>query len=533
MKPRNVSSPCVGQKLPRAAVVALLLALLTSAAFLPVRENGFISLDDPTYITRNRHVQDGLSMSGVRWALTTFHAGNWHPITWISHMTDVTLFGERPAAHHLMSLAFHALTTVLLFFVLHGMTGGLWPSAAIAALFAVHPLHVESVVWAAERKDVLCGLFFVLTLAAYSRHLRRRRVSSYLALCAALGFGLLAKPMMVTVPFLLLLLDFWPFGRFTSWRAAPRLLAEKIPLFLMSATSVAITLVAQSQGGFVKSAEKYPLAGRVANALFSGVSYLRKTFWPVDLAMPYGYPDGMTAATGFACFLLLAVVTVLVILSARRAPFLVVGWFWYLGMLVPVIGIVQVADQGMADRYTYLPLIGIFLGLVWSLSFLARGNGAYRAAARLLPLVAIVASALLTWRQVGYWRNDLSLSGHAVKVTTRNWLAYDNYGATLIDEGNYLEAAAVYQELLRNGQVHTSVLNNLGVLAMKRGDYGEAEGHLRQAIALWPGYGRAYFNLGAVLARQGKAWEAAQHYEKAARLGVAGADREAARLRLR
>jgi hypothetical protein len=518
---------------PRFALVALALALLTAAAFLPVRENGFVSLDDPTYVTRNRQVLDGLSPAGARWALTTFHAGNWHPLTWLSHMADVTLFGLRPGAHHLAGLAIHLLTTMALFAALRSMTGALWPSAAVAALFGIHPLHVESVAWAAERKDLLCGLFFVLALGAYTRHLRTRTAASYLAVCAALGLALLAKPMAVTAPFVLLLLDFWPFGRITAWRPLAARVAEKIPLYVMSAASAAVTLAAQSAGGWMKSAERYPLGGRLANSLFSGVGYLRKTFWPVDLAVPYGYPEGLSPVTIIACALVLAAVTFLAVTAARHAPFVAVGWLWFLGMLVPVVGIVQVGDQGMADRYTYLPLIGIFLALAWGLRALAGHGGARRATALVLAAAAIVACGPLTWRQAGYWRSDLALFSHAMKVTPRNWLAHDNYGATLIEEGRYAEAATVYQELLRNGKVYPSVLNNLGVLAMYRGNYMDAEARLRQAIALRPGYGRAHFNLGALYARQGRVGEAARSYERAAALGIARPESEAARLRPR
>lgn len=509
------------------------LTLLTIAAFLPLRDNGFISIDDNSYLTQNPVVLQGLSWDGVKWAFTSFHQGNWTPLTWISHMAVVELFGMSPQGHHFVNLFIHTLNALILFLVLRAICGVIWPSVAVAAFFAVHPLHVESVAWAVERKDTLSALFALLALWSYVRYVRRPQVVRYIPVVVFLAMGLMAKPMLVTLPVLFLLLDWWPLARFAPLpgnpengrkpRAAFLLpLAEIIPLLTLSAGVSVLAVHAQSVGGYLKSVTAYPLMIRMSNALISYVSYLRKMAWPSDLAMPYGHPvqsvehGKAIVAAGF-----LMVVTVLVLAVVRRAPYLAVGWFWYLGMMVPVVGLVQFADLGMADRFTYLPLIGIFLAVAWGGAALSSWNPVAKTVMGPLFISATVLFAGLSWIQVGYWRNDETLFEHAVRVTRENWLAYENYGATLIEVGKYPAAAAIYEELLRNGQGNSSMYNNLGVLFMYQGRYPEAAEYYRKAITLRPNYGKAYANFGALHIRQRNYSEATLAFNKAIQFGDA------------
>jgi len=351
----------------RVIVLALLLAVGTAAVYLPVRSFDFCGFDDDAYVSENALVRQGLTPRGVAWAFTTFRAANWHPLTWLSHMLDVSLFGMEPGAHHLVNVAFHAANAVLLFLVLRGMTGALWGSAAVAALFALHPLHVESVAWIAQRKDVLSAFFFLLMLSAYLRYARSPSRGRLAAVTALFALGLLAKPMLVTAPFVLLLLDFWPLGRFGGAHPDPgtlpaghppavgvrRAVLEKVPLFLLSALSSVVTVVAQSRGGAMVPADALPFGARAANALVACAAYLWKTFWPAGLAVYYPHTKGELPAWKIAgAAALLSALTGIAVREARRRPYLAVGWLWFLGMLVPVIGLVQVGGQAMADRYT-------------------------------------------------------------------------------------------------------------------------------------------------------------------------------------
>jgi len=510
----------------------LVLVLVTAAAFSPVANCDFISIDDPHYVVNNRYLAQGWSAGGLRWAFSTYYAGNWHPLTWLSHMADVSLFGLDPRGHHLMSLAFHCLNAALLFLVLQGLTGAFWRSAAVAALFAVHPLHVESVAWVSERKDLLCASLMLLALGSYGRFARRPGPGAGSLVALFMAFALLAKPMAVTLPFLLLLLDWWPLGRFRAAALSPstpprsrvlpwQLLVEKIPLLALAAASSFITARAQRSANYVQTFDKYSFPVRVANALVAYAKYLRKTIWPSDLAVPYGHPgDNLPFWQVLLAALLLGMLTYALLRAARRAPFLATGWLWYGGMLVPVIGLVQVADQSMADRYTYLPLVGIFMALVWGCAALAARRPRSRGVLAAAVGGGILLCAALTFVQSGYWRNDSLLLTHAVRVDPANWLACDNLGIFLARQGRYDEAAAIYQELLRRGETRRpAVYNNLGVLDMYRRRYPEAERHLRRAIELRPEYGRAYAHLGVLEFGFGRVSAAARDFENAIRFG--------------
>jgi hypothetical protein len=366
--------------------IYLTLALATLAVFWQVLGHDFVNYDDPDYVYRNPNVQSGITLSSIKWAFTTGHAANWHPLTWLSHMLDWQLFGDNPGWHHLTNLFLHIANTLLLFAVLKRMTNALWRSAFVAAAFALHPLHVESVAWVAERKDVLSTLFWMLTIAAYLRYLERPGTGRYLLTLLIFALGLMAKPMLVTLPFVLLLLDYWPLGRFqfgqivksvgqqsrkslnafSHWKLSRHLLLEKVPLFALSAISSIVTFLVQRTAGAVTSVETLPLKLRIANTFVSYLTYIQKMVWPSRLAMFYPYPDKTDLIWQTVVFaLLLLIISLGVIWLMRRRRYLLTGWLWYLGTLVPVIGLVQVGDQALADRYTYVPLTGLFIIIAW------------------------------------------------------------------------------------------------------------------------------------------------------------------------
>jgi tetratricopeptide (TPR) repeat protein len=537
-----------------ALVVSVVLAGLTVLVYCPCFDHPFIKLDDQDYVTQNAHVQAGLTAEGVRWAFTTFACGNWHPLTWLSLQLDATLFGGRNAGgFHLTNVLLHAASAALLFLVLARMTGAVWRPALVAALFALHPLHVESVAWVAERKDVLSTLFWVLTLAAYLAYVRRPGVGRYLLVALALGLGLLAKPMLVTLPFVLLLLDYWPLRRWPPAVPFHRLLLEKVPLLALVLASCVLTAVAQSRFQAVRSFASYPLDVRVANALLAYVSYLGKALWPAHLAVYYPHPGAAVPVVQVVgAGLLLAALTALALALGRRRPYLAVGWLWYLGTLVPVIGLVQVGDQALADRYTYVPLIGLFLMLTWGAADLVEVlnlSGLWAAGAAAVVLAACVA---LTWTQLGYWKSDLDLWEHALAVTGPNLMAHchlaeclhergkieaarkeyeravavapgraephNALGNELRDLGRSEEAAAEYRTALRLDPGLVTAHYNLGLVLDDLGRQDEAVAEFRQALALDPGFLLAHCNLGLCYSRQGRLEAAVAEFEAAVAL---------------
>jgi tetratricopeptide (TPR) repeat protein len=446
------------------------LVLLTALVYAPVLRHGFVNYDDNLYVSGNPVVRQGLTWEGLRWAWTAAVACNWHPVTMLSHMLDVELYGVRPGWHHLTNLLLHLANVVLLFEVLRRMTGATWRSAAVAALFAVHPLHVESVAWISERKDVLSGLFFLLTLGAWLRYVRRPAAGRYLLALLAFALGLLAKPMLITLPFVLLLLDVWPLGRLplaampaaserTERRRALRaLLLEKLPFVVLAVAVSAVALY--TQRGAMASLAALPLRRRAANALVSYVVYLGKSLWPSRLAVIYPLPPSIPLWKAALAAALLAALTALALARLRRAPWLAVGWLWFAGMLAPVSGLVQVGRQAMADRYTYLPSIGLFIAVVWSAHALAqaalpgelpaRGPGATRRALLGAGAAVVIAALALTARvQVGAWRDSLTLFRHAAAVTDGNYVAAFHLGEELRMRGDRAEARRYYREALR------------------------------------------------------------------------------------
>ena len=529
--------------------VGALLVVLTFAAFWPVLGNGFVNLDDPSYVTKNPYIRSGVTLQAVKWALTTGHNSNWHPLTWISHMIDRRLFGLDPTGHHAVNLLLHMANVILLFAVLRRMTGSLWKSAFVAALFGVHPLHVESVAWISERKDVLSTFFWLLTMWAYARYVQRPSVLRYLWVFGALALGLTAKPMLVTLPFVLLLLDYWPLERFAKRRdknagerwSGWKLILEKAPLIALAMTSSVITYIVQQKGGAVSTLGLIPPGMRVSNAVVAYVTYIGKTVWPRDLAVFYPHPgDSLRLWQILGAAVVLACITLAVFRAAQRRRYLAVGWLWYLGTLVPVIGLVQVGAHAVADRYTYIPLVGLFMIAAWGIPELAEkgrkeerkkgGKGERKkSAAFTLPyshtpilaaLAAVVVAVLAagTWVQVGYWHDSVSLFTRAIEVTEGNYVAHYNLGVALADQGKMKEAAAHYAEALRISPDFTGALSGMGNALIRAGKTEEAIARYAEALRLKPDDPSAHYNLGVALAQQGKADEAIEHYSEAVRL---------------
>ena len=491
------------------------LALAVLAVFIQATTFDFINLDDADYVSGNPHVRGGPTIRNVLWAFGTFRNGNWHPLTWLSHMVDCRLFGVRPGPHHLTNVLLHAANGVLLYVFLRRATAETWPSAFASALFALHPLHVESVAWVSERKDVLSTMFWMLVLCAWTVYAEAPRPSRYAAALLLFAVGLTCKPMLVTLPFVLLLVDFWPLRR----RPSLGLAAEKLPFLLLSAVSCVITYRAQISGGAVVGTDVIPLGVRIANASLSPVRYAARMVWPSGLAA--FYPIGRVPwwqAGGAA--LLLALGTVTALGQRRRRPFVPVGWFWFLGTLVPVIGLVQVGSQSLADRYTYVPLIGLFLIVAWGSAELA-GRMRPRGVPVALPAASacgvLLVLAILSWRQAALWKSSAALFSHAVAVTENNWLAHANLASALALQGRTDEAVAHYEEALRINPGHARSHNNLGFILAARGRLDDAIVQYTEALRNHPDYALAHDNLGVALAKQGRIAEAIAHFREALR----------------
>jgi tetratricopeptide (TPR) repeat protein len=499
----------------RFAVVTVcgLLLLAVLVVFGQTIAFDFVNFDDGEYVSDNPHVTHGLTSQSVAWAFTTVRCNNWHPLTWLSYMLDSQLYGLNPWGYHLTNVLLHAATAIALFLVLRRMTGDFWPSAFVAAVFAVHPLRVESVAWVAERKDVLSGLFFMLTLSAYASYVRRPfSWGRYLLVAALFALGLMAKPMLVTLPFVLLLLDYWPLERMAlGWW---RLVAEKLPLMALSAASCLITPLAQGEA--IKRMDVIPLSARITNALVSYVSYVGQLFYPAGLAVLYPHQENRLPAWQFAgALMLLACISVGVWVWRRKYPYLLVGWCWYVGMLVPVIGLVQVGGQSMADRYTYLPQIGLVVALAW---------GAKRICARwahrgwLLGGTSALALAALmgcAYHQTSFWFDGETLWRRAIDCTLPNAIAHTDLGTILTQRGQLDEAMAEFQKALEIEPDYEHAHRNLGALLASVGRLDEGIGHLRKALEINPNYSDAHNNLGIALRDQGNIDAAIAEFRKA------------------
>lgn len=507
--------------------VAAGLALAVLLVFGRTAGHQFLNFDDKTYVTHNPHVVSGLSWSGIAWAFTSTEASNWHPLTWLSHQLDATLYGLRPQGHHLTGVLLHAANAVLLFLLLRALTGALWRSALAAALFAVHPLRVESVAWVAERKDLLAGLFWILCCGAYLGWVRRGGAWRYALLSGCFVAGLLSKPMLVTLPAVLLLLDWWPLGRWgcrdRGGKAAGgplrRPILEKLPLLLLSGISAALTLVAQRRGGALYLLEDLPLATRWANASLSYARYLGKTVWPADLALFYPLdPAAVPFAVAAFCAAALLAVTVAALRLAHPAPWFATGWCWYLGSLVPVIGLVQVGNQAFADRYTYIPLIGPALALAWGTGALASRFPAARRPAAAVWSATLGLLALAAFLQAGHWRDSETLMRQALAATEGNFVAHNNLGTALLAKGKTDEALPHFAEASRLRPSWGKPRVNLGEALLRRGDPEGALREFRNALFLIPAEPAVHDFLGQSLMALGRPREAASNFADALRL---------------
>jgi Tfp pilus assembly protein PilF len=500
------------------ACLALLLAIITTLVYWPVHSFEFTNYDDQEYVTANDHIKAGLSWSGIKWAFSTGYASNWHPLTWVSHMVDVQFFGLNPAGHHGTSVLLHTLATLFLFLGLNRLTRAKWRSLFVAALFAWHPMHVESVAWIAERKDVLCGFFGMLTLWFYALYVEARKLGNskagltYGAVIICFTLGLLAKPMLVTFPLVLLLLDFWPLQRMDKepWG---KLVFEKVPLLLLSVTSSVVTFFVQHSAGAVRNLSVIPLDSRVFNSLIAYWRYLAKLFCPTHLAVFYPMPEWISGWLGLLAGFVIIGVSVMVFVWRKKVPALLIGWLWFLGMLVPVIGIVQVGAQSMADRYSYLPSIGVFIALVWL------GEGVVRSIA-LKPwaisgsLFVLLACVTLTEKQLPYWKDTVTLFEHALKVTPGNFVAHINLGSALMQRGQLDSALDHYEQSLLLQDDFFEAHYGAAVICEKQGKLDLAVERYRKATELRPGAAIARNNLGALLLRLGKPQEAIKELER-------------------
>ncbi len=511
----------------REALAALALFAGTLALYAETGSFEFVAYDDPGYVTENPVVSRGITGAGARWAFTsTSYQYNWHPLTWLAHMLDVDLFGLDAGKHHLVSAGLHALNAALLFLAFRALTAAFWPSLLAAALFAVHPLRIESVAWVAERKDVLAGAFFCLTLLAYARHARSPSPGRYSLVALLLACGLLAKPTLVSVPLVLFLLDWWPLGRLLGGSRRAVFL-EKLPLLGLSLASAAITLVAQHGGGAVSTG--IPLGARVGNAVVAYVAYLGKALWPEGLAVFYPHPAIVQPERSrflpiLFSLLVLALASVLAWRLRRRAPWLIVGWLWYLGMLVPMIGLVQVGDQALADRYAYLPLIGITVAFSWTASELVRVRPAVRWTTAGVSAALVGACVLVSARHLSVWRDSRTLFEHALLVTDRNYVAHASLGKVLGDAGRLDEALEHFERSRAILPGFFQAQLNAGKARYKRGELDLARAAFENCVRLRPESAEAHFDLAIVLARLGDFEAADRHLAEALRLDPAYAD---------
>jgi len=520
-------------------LVGLCLIVAIIIAYAQVSNFDFVGYDDQEYIIENSHVQEGLTLDSIIWAFTSFHSANWHPMTWLSHMLDCELYGFNPMGHHWTNVQFHIANTFLLFFIFFKMTGAFWRSAFVAALFALHPLHVESVAWVSERKDVLSTFLGFLMIFAYYRYVKKRCIKNYLLVITLFGLGLMAKPMLVTFPFVLLLLDYWPLNRVQFKNDLPgqtdeitcfgfqkflRLIIEKIPFFILAIISCILTFLAQQSSGAVKALGALSIKTRVENALVSYVSYVFKAIWPINLAVFYPHPgDSLPVWQIFGAALLIATVCIWAVRTSKKYPYIGVGLFWYLGTLVPVIGLVQVGEQAMADRYTYIPLIGIFFIIAWGLPDLLKKWQYRKIFLGLSAVVILSALTVSSFSQASHWKNGITLFENAVKVTENNYKAQNNLG-TALGPVDLDKAIYHYKESLKIKPNYVRALYNLGTALSEKGNYDEAVFYFTKALKINPKKTDTRMNMANVLFKQGKSDKAVFHYNEILKTDSENAD---------
>jgi tetratricopeptide (TPR) repeat protein len=510
-------------------IISLLLIILTLAVYWQVQTHDFVNFDDDLYVAKNSHIKNGITYESIIWAFTTLSTGNWHPLTWLSHMLDIQFFGMNPRGHHLINLLFHVVNTLLLFSIFKKMTGDILRSGFIAALFALHPMHVESVAWIAERKDVLSTFFWMLTIWSYLYYVKNQNLNRYFLLILFFTLGLMAKPMLVTLPFVLLLLDYWPQGRLRLMRSDQqknaekanstiRLLLEKTPLFLLTAASSIVTFIVQKQGRNVASFEAVPFLTRIANAIVAYVDYIEKMFWPSNMAVLYPYPSSVLIwKMAFSCTILITI-SLIVLRYAKQRPYLIIGWLWYLGTLVPVIGLVQVGNQYMADRYSYIPYIGLFIMIAWGVPELLKQWRYKKIGIAIMTTIILAILMTVTSLQVRYWKNSITLFNHTLRVTTNNFLPHNNLATALAEQGRIDEAIGHWLEAIRIKSDYETPYNNLGLAYEKRGRIEEAVQNYVKALRINPDYELAHFNLGNVYFKQRRLNEAIHQYREAIRI---------------
>jgi protein O-mannosyl-transferase len=504
-------------------VIGSALAVITLAVFCQVGTFDFITYDDYSYVATNPQVKAGLSLKNLVWAFTTFHACNWHPLTWLSLMLDCQLFraaslpgGVNPHSLHLTNLLLHTANTVLLFIILFRMTKTLWPSAFVAAAFAIHPLHIQSVAWVAERKDVLSTLFWLLTISFYVRYIERSSIGRYILVLFVFALGLMAKPMLVTLPVVLLLLDYWPLKRKDS---LPMLLLEKLPFVILAGVSSVITLVVQSQSGAIMNIAKFPFDIRVINALVSYTQYIAKMFWPVNLSIFYHHPGrSLHFSDAVIPAVLFVAATILAVRFARTRGYLFVGWMWYVCTLIPVIGLVQVGDQAMADRYTYIPLIGLFITIAWGLPELLARYAFRKTVLAIAAAVVLLAMAVSTYIQLGYWQNSVTILERAVEINPNDRFAHANLGAVFVRKGSYDEAIVHFEKALQIDPCDLMSQLNIGVAFFRKDKIDLAVNHFEKAMAIDPCDIPTRLNLATGLAKQGNTQQAIEQCNEILRM---------------
>jgi tetratricopeptide (TPR) repeat protein len=539
-----LNSKATQHKILIPVLICLALAILTVIAFWQLKDCGFINFDDNNYVYENAYVQTGLNWNSIGQAFSSELAkvGHWHPVTWLSLMLDYQIFGLNPQGYHLINLLFHVMNTLLLFLIFHRMTKTLWPSAFVACLFAIHPLHVESVAWITERKDVLSTFFWMLTMGAYSYYVESPGFRRYVLVLLFFALGLMAKPMLVTLPFVLLLLDYWPLRRFQEikpdhkvqteayqitssdkqkkkskkkdavkeilevkkpadpeykWSLIYPLLREKVPLFVLAILSSIVTYLAAQSAGAVPSIEVLPLVVRIGNAFVSYIAYMGNAIWPSNLAVFYPHPGVLIPWQVVGSVFLLIAITLVVFWRAKKSPYLVTGWLWYIGTLVPVIGILQAGSQAMADRYTYISLIGLFIMVAWGVPDLLKKWNYRKEILLTLSILIILCLSIKTWTQAGYWQDSITLYDHTLKVTDYNWLIYINRGVAYNDLGNYRQAIEDYGQAIEIKPDYADAYYNRGRAYNDLGNHRQAIEDLNRAIEINPGNSSAYNNRGA------------------------------------
>ena len=508
-------------------LICISLVILILVVYLKVGNHQFLTLDDNDYVTNNPHVTNGITAENIVWAFTSVDAANWHPITWLSHMADVQIYGMNPRGHHFTNVVIHAVSSLLLLLFLLRVTGSLWRSSFVAALFALHPLHVESVAWVAERKDVLCAFFGFLTLILYSEYVANRKPALYILALLSFMLGLMSKPMLVTLPIILLLIDFWPLERYQDGgqehghlrllTRLPRLLTEKIPFFAFSLLSALMTLYAQSKGGAISSFAVIPIYFRIQNALVAYVKYIIKTLYPHDLAVLYPIPLSYPLSQIYGSLIILLIISSATMWVSRQRPYLAVGWFWFLVTLVPVLGLIQVGGQSMADRYSYIPGIGLFIIAAWGVTDLTRSLQHRKIILAMLAGVVLIASTIVTWQQLDYWQDTISLYRHTLQVTTDNGYINFNLGTALAEKGDLDEAIQEFRKAL---QIYPDLKDahiNLGVVLARKGYLDDAIKEYRLALCISPNDREALSNLREALAEKGGTDAAIQKYYEAIR----------------